>query len=64
MSFIPLISEEASLASQVQFRIDFEGGEAESAVLFMPEFKKEIKIKFNVKHEGEYRHFIENLIIQ
>jgi len=52
------------LSEKHKFRIDFEGGEAESAVLFMPEFKKEIKIKFNIKSEGEYRHFLENLDIE
>ena len=41
------------------FRIDFEGGEAETAVLFMPEFKKHIKIRFDIKSEGKYRHFLD-----
>jgi len=49
------------LAEKFKFRIDFEGGEAESAVLKMPEFKKEIHIKYNIKSEGEYRHFIDDL---
>ena len=52
------------LSEKYKFRIDFEGGEAESAVLFMPEFDKEIKIKFNIKSEGEYRHFIDELEIK
>lgn len=47
------------LGEKYKFRIDFEGGEAESAVLRMPEFSKEIKVKFDVKSEGEYRHWIE-----
>lgn len=47
------------LSEKHKFRVDFEGGEAESAVLGMPEFKKDIKIKFDIKDEGEYRHFIE-----
>ena len=47
------------LAEKYKFRIDFEGGEAESAVLNMPGFKKEIKVKFDVKSEGEYRHYLE-----
>ncbi len=47
------------LSEKYKFRIDFEGGEAESAVLFMPEFKNEIKIKFDIKSEGKYRHFLE-----
>jgi len=30
----------------------------------MPEFSNEIKIKFNIKSEGEYRHWIENLEVE
>jgi ABC transporter with metal-binding/Fe-S-binding domain ATP-binding protein len=49
------------LSKKYKFRLDFEGGEAESAVLWMPKFKKEIKIKAdfdkNIISEGEYRHF-------
>lgn len=47
------------LSEKYKFRIDFEGGEAESAVLGMPEFKKEINIKYNIKSEGNYRHYLE-----
>jgi ABC transporter with metal-binding/Fe-S-binding domain ATP-binding protein len=46
------------LAEKYKFRIDFEGGEAESAVLSMPEFEKEIKIEFDIESEGKYRHFL------
>ncbi len=53
------LEELKKLAEKYKFRIDFEGGEAETAVLWMPEFKKEIKIKFDVKSEGKYRHWIE-----
>lgn len=49
------------LSERYKFRIDFEGGEAESAVLYMPEFKNEIKIQFKTKSEGSHRHFIEKL---
>jgi ABC transporter with metal-binding/Fe-S-binding domain ATP-binding protein len=49
------------LSEKYKFRVDFEGGEAETAVLFMPEFKdkgdeneKEIKIDFSVENEGKY----------
>jgi len=52
------------LAEKFKFRIDFEGGEAESAVLGMPGFSKEIKIKFDVKSEGEYRHWIDELKVE
>lgn len=46
------------LADKYKFGLDFEGGEAETAVLFMPGFKKEIKIQFDIESEGQYRHFI------
>lgn len=46
------------LSKKYKFRLDFEGGEAESAVLFMPEFSKEIKIKGKIKSEDKYRHFL------
>lgn len=36
------------------FRLDFEGGEAETAVLFMPEFKKDIKIEFDIIELDKY----------
>jgi len=52
------------LSERYGFRLDFEGGEAESAVLFMPGFKKDIKIKFAIKSEGKYRHWIDKLKIQ
>jgi ABC transporter with metal-binding/Fe-S-binding domain ATP-binding protein len=46
------------ISERHKFRIDFEGGEAESAVLWMPEFRKKINIKFRIKSEGNYRHFL------
>ncbi|MAH51364.1 TIGR00289 family protein [Candidatus Pacearchaeota archaeon] len=46
------------------FRMDFEGGAAETAVLFMPGFKKKIGIEFDVKSEGEYRHWMENVRVK
>jgi len=54
-----MLEELKKLGQKHKFRIDFEGGEAESAVLLMPEFKKDIKIDFDIKSEGNYRHFIE-----
>ena len=52
------------LADRYKFRIDFEGGEAESAVLFMPEFGREIEIGFEVASEGECRHFLRGLRVK
>ena len=53
-----LFSELKNKAKKFKFRLDFEGGEAETAVLWMPGFKKHIKIKFDIDSEGEYRHFL------
>jgi len=46
------------LSEKYKFRVDFEGGEAETVVLYMPEFKKEIKIEYDIVDEGEYRHWL------
>ena len=46
------------LAEKYKFRLDFEGGEAESAVLHMPGFKNRIKLDFSVVSEDKYRHFL------
>jgi len=53
-----LLNELKKLSAKYKFRLDFEGGGAETAVLWMPEFKKEIKLKYNITSEGRYRHFI------
>ena len=52
------------LAKKYKFRIDFEGGEAESAVLFMPEFNKRIRIDFEIESEGDFRHWMKNVKIK
>lgn len=52
------------LAERYKFRLDFEGGDAETAVLFMPDFKKEIKLKYGIKSEGKYRHLIKIIQIK
>jgi len=54
-----MLKELKRLSRVYKFRIDFEGGEAESAVLKMPEFKKEIYVKYNIINESEYRHFLD-----
>ena len=53
-----LFDELKQRSEKYKFRIDFEGGEAESAVLWMPGFKKEIKINFDVKKEGAHCSYI------
>ena len=47
-----------SLSKKYKFRIDFEGGEAETAVLSMPDFKKDIKIEFDSVKEGDCNSII------
>ncbi|MGC9309259.1 MAG: diphthine--ammonia ligase [Candidatus Nanoarchaeia archaeon] len=47
------------LAEKYRFRLDFEGGEAETAVLDMPGFKHEIDIDFSIYQEGAYRAWLE-----
>lgn len=51
------------LSERFKFRLDFEGGEAETSVLYMPGFKKEIEIDYDIESEDKYRHFIKNLKI-
>ncbi len=46
------------LAEKYRFRLDFEGGEAESAVLDMPGFKNQLRLECKVKSENKYRHFL------
>jgi len=52
------------LSEKYKFRIDFEGGEAETAVLGMLEFKKDISIRYNIKSEGKYRHWLDDVRIK
>ncbi len=54
-----MFNELKKLSEKYKFRVDFEGGEAETSVLFMPGFKKSIKIHFSIRSEGKYRHFID-----
>jgi len=60
------------LSEKYKFRLDFEGGEAETAVLMMPEYSKRIDtlsghknlqagIDFEVESEGEYRHLMKEV---
>ncbi len=52
------LSELKNLSKKYKFRMDFEGGEAETAVLFMPGFKNHIKILYEVESKGSYRYFL------
>ena len=51
------------LSEKFKFRMDFEGGEAETCVLWMPGFKKKIKIKFDVAGDGKFRWFMRKVRI-
>lgn len=46
------------LSEKYGFSLEFEGGDAETAVLDMPQFKKKIEIKTEIKSETPYRHFL------
>lgn len=54
-------SELKKLSEKYKFRLDFEGGEAETCVLWMPGMKKEIKIKYKIKSEETYRHLVKDI---
>ena len=45
------------LAAKYKFDLSFEGGDAETAVLYSPDFRKEIKAEGKIVSESEYRHF-------
>jgi len=46
-----------TLAAKYKFDLSFEGGDAETAVLYSPDFSKEIKASGKIVSESEYRHF-------
>lgn len=46
------------LSKKHKFDLSFEGGDAETAILYCPLFKRQILIKCHIKSESEYRHFI------
>ncbi len=52
-----------ALSEKYKFRLDFEGGEAETAVLNMPEYSEGIKIDFETESEDEYRHLMKDIKI-
>lgn len=53
-----LFKELIESSKKHQFNLEFEGGEAETAVLDMPLFKEKINIQGKTKSEGEHRHFL------
>lgn len=64
-----VIDEEAlvelrALGEKYKFRLDFEGGEAESCVLNMPEYSSRIDIDFRVESEGEFRHLMRDVVVR
>ncbi len=57
-------NELKKLSEKYKFRLDFEGGEAETVVLNMPEYSKRIEIDFDIENEGEYRHWIKDVVVR
>ena len=58
------LDELKALSKKYKFRIDFEGGEAETSVLNMPEFGEKIEIGFKVEREGEHRHLMRGVVVK
>lgn len=58
------LNELKTLSEKYKFRLDFEGGEAETAVLFMPEFKNHIKISYVIENKGSYRYFLNIKVVE
>jgi len=52
------------LSVKYKFRLDFEGGEAETTVLMMPEYKNKIEVNFDIESEGEYCHLMKNIKVK
>jgi len=58
------LEELRRLSEKYKFRLDFEGGEAETAVLMMPEYSSKISIDFDIESEGEYRHLMRDVVVR
>lgn len=52
------LNELIKVSKKYGFSLEFEGGDAETAVLFMPIFEKKIMIESGIRSEGNYRHFL------
>jgi len=57
------LEELKKLSKKYKFRLDFEGGEAETAVLFMPGYSERIDIDFDIENEGECYHLMRNITV-
>jgi len=53
-----ILEQLKELSKRYKFDLSFEGGDAETAVLFCSLFKKEIKLESTIKSESKYRHFL------
>ena len=58
------LGELRKLSEKYKFRLDFEGGEAETTVLNMPEYSSRIDIDFEVESEGEFRHLMKDVKVK
>lgn len=59
-----MFNQMINFSEKYKFRIDFEGGEAESAVVYMPGFSKEIKLDFKIVKESDYCFFLDKIKIK
>lgn len=53
-----LFKELTKKSRRYGFSLEFEGGDAETAVLWMPLFKRKIEIISQIRSETDYRHFL------
>ena len=60
----PALNELCVLAKKYKFRLDFEGGEAETTVLYMPGYSSRIDVDFDVVSEGEFRHLMKGVVVK
>ncbi|MBT7102088.1 diphthine--ammonia ligase [archaeon] len=58
------LGELRKLSEKFKFRLDFEGGEAETTVLNMPGYSSRIDIDFDVESEGEFRHLMKDVVVK
>ena len=57
------LSELEKLSERYEFRLDFEGGEAETCVLNMPEYSSRINIDFEIEGDGSCRYLMRGVVV-
>lgn len=58
------LEELRELSERCKFRLDFEGGEAETTVLNMPEYSSRIDIDFDVESDGSCRYLMKGVVVK